>query len=336
MRRLLPVLFLLILSPLVSEWLLGSSPISDIYILPIMGGAYGAGAIFIREIAVRRGLKWPRIALLAVAFAMLLEGLVFQTCFNPHFVGYLDVYGRWLGVNWYWSEFIIGWHAIWTVCVPILLTELLFPAYQGRPWLKGAGFVVIGILCLLCCLLNALIYYYFLTQHFIAAPILLACTALLIVALALLALLLPVRSTALEISANDGTGASLWLVGIVVCLACIYWLGIHEFITPTFPVPALVLIIAGLALVAAMALLLNRWALQNNWQRDAYLRTLATAALLAGGLVGIRIVQDGKMVDQLGQAALLMIAVILLAVWNWKLASHKAIARKETIILDKR
>src|SRR5436305_10902171 len=170
MRRFLPVLFLLVVSPLVAEWLLGSSPISGIYLLPLMGGAYGAGAIFIREIAVRRGLSWSRIVLLAVAFATLLEGLVFQTCFNPNFVGYLDVYGRWLGVNWYWSEFIIVWHAIWTICVPILLTELLFPAYQRRPWLRGFRLSVTGIIFLLSCILIVLIYYYYLTHGFIASP----------------------------------------------------------------------------------------------------------------------------------------------------------------------
>ncbi len=315
MRRFLPVLVLCVLSPLIAEWLLGSSPISRIYLLPLMGGAYGTGAIFIRELAVRRNLRWPRIVLLAIAFAIVLEGLVFQTCFNPHFVGYLDVYGRWLGVNWYWSEFIIGWHAIWTVSVPILLTELLFPAYQHRPWLGRFGLVVTGVICILSCTLNILIYYYYVTHDFMASPILLACTVLVIVALVGLALFMPTRS---RVSAPQNT-VSLWLVGLVVFLVGVYWLGIHEFISPTFPIPALVMIVVGVLLVVAIAVLINRWSAQASKRQNAYLQTLVTGALLAGALVGAKIVQDGNLVDQLGQAALVVILVVFLVIWNWRL-----------------
>jgi hypothetical protein len=322
MRRFLPVLVLLILSPLIAEWLLGSSPISRIYLLPLMGGAYGTGAIVVREVAVRRGLRWSRIVLLAVAFAILLEGLVFQTCFNPHFVGYLDVYGRWLGVNWYWSEFIIGWHAIWTVSVPILLTDLLFPTYQQRPWLGNVGLIVTGIACIVCNILNFIIYYLYVTPGFLASPLLLVCTALVIIGLIVLALALPARSRISASAITVESMTSLWLIGAVVFLVSLYWLGIHELISPTFPVPALVLIAIGAVLAAGMAWLINRWSQREGWQRVAYLRTLVVGSLLAGALIGAKIVEDGNPVDQLGQAALALILVVFLMIWN--LRQHRS------------
>lgn len=316
MRRFLPVLVLLILSPLIAEWLLGSSPISRIYLLPLMGGAYGTGAIVIRELAVRRGLRWPRIVLLAVAFAILLEGLVFQTCFNPHFADYLDVYGRWLGVNWYWSEFVLGWHAIWTVSVPILLTDLLFPTYQHRPWLGNIGLIVTGIICIACNILDFLIYYFYITSGFLASPILLICTVLVIIGLVALALALPVRPRVAASTTTVKSTTSLWLIGGVVFLVGLYWLGIHELISPTFPVPALALIAIGVVLVAGMAWLLNRWSQREGWQRTAYLRALVAGSLLAAALIGAKIVEDGNPVDQLGQAALALILIVFLVIWE--------------------
>jgi hypothetical protein len=328
MRRFFAVLFLLVVSPAISELLLGSTPISQSFTFPFLMAAYGAGALLIHELAVRRRMGWPRIVLLAAAFGLILEGIVFQTLFNPHFVGYLDVYGRWLGINWYWIEYIVGWHTIWTVCVPVLLTTLLFPEYQQKALLKRGGIIVAGIFCVLACAFLCFIYIKF-VEHFSAAPGLLIGVGLIAVLLVVLALILPKRSRVSATPVTMRTIIPLWLVGLIVFILCLYWFGIHEFIKPSFPVPALLLNIFGIVLVVVAALLLNLWSVQYSHgdQRDAYLRSIVTGALPAGALMGAIIISDHKVVDQIGQTFLAVLVVVLLIVWNWRAYRQSVLAK---------
>jgi len=108
------------------------------------------------------------------------------------------------------------------------------------------------------------------------------------------------------------------MLALYVPLAGLYWLGIHELISPTFPIPAPALIAFGVVLVAVMAWLINRWSRRESWRRTAYLRTLVAGSLLAGALIGARIVEDGNPIDQLGQAALALILLAFLVIWNMR------------------
>ena len=133
-----------------------------------------------------------------------------------------------------------------------------------------------------------------------------------IVGLVVLALALPARP---HVSVSENS-TSLWLIGAVVFLVGLYWLGIHELISPTFPIPALVLIVIGAVLVAGMAWLINRWSQREGRQRAVYLRTLVAGSLLAGALIGAKIVEDGNPIDQLGQAVLTIVLIIFLVIWE--------------------
>lgn len=72
MRRIAPVLVLLILSPVVAEVLLGSTPLSKLSLVTFLLyiGFYGTGSVLIRELVRRRGLGWSRIVVLALAFGI--------------------------------------------------------------------------------------------------------------------------------------------------------------------------------------------------------------------------------------------------------------------------
>jgi hypothetical protein len=83
MRRYAPVLVLFVLSPLVAEFLFGTTPVSRLGSLLLELPLYGGGAVLIRELARRRGSGWGRIALLGVAYAIILEGFVLQSMFDP-------------------------------------------------------------------------------------------------------------------------------------------------------------------------------------------------------------------------------------------------------------
>jgi len=140
---------LFFLAPLVAEYLLGDLPLSNIAALVALAPMYGGGAILIRE-AVRRAERgWPTFLLLALAYAVMEEGLVSTTLFDPHYLGlsllaygYLPV----LGTALPWAIYVLSIHVIWSMATPIGLTEALFHDPVQKPWLGRIGLVVSGLL----------------------------------------------------------------------------------------------------------------------------------------------------------------------------------------------
>ena len=135
-RRALPILCLVVLSPLVAEYLSGSLPAAMITILPLMAAMYGSGAVLIREAAVRGRGGWPVIALLGAAYGVVEEGWVDQSLFNPDFEGLrlLDFgYVAALGTGIPWLIYVIAIHVVWSIATPIALTNCLFPARRSEP-----------------------------------------------------------------------------------------------------------------------------------------------------------------------------------------------------------
>src|SRR3954468_10872418 len=133
---------LLVMSPLIGEYLLGSLPASMIYLLPLMMAMYGAGALLIRETVRATGRGWASIVLLATAYRLFEEGFVTQSLFNPDYLhlrlldfGFLPA----LGTALPWAIFVTAIHVVWSITVPIALTESAFTAQRERPWLGTAG-----------------------------------------------------------------------------------------------------------------------------------------------------------------------------------------------------
>jgi hypothetical protein len=147
--RLAAVVLLLVLTPLIAEYLLGNLPTSVLSYLPGLMLLYGAGAVFIRELVRRTGRGWPTLILLATAYGLLEEGIVTQSLFNPNFehLRLLD-YGfvPALGTGLPWAVYVVILHVVWSICVPIGLVEALFPGRRTTPWLGRIGF---GVICVL-------------------------------------------------------------------------------------------------------------------------------------------------------------------------------------------
>jgi len=61
-----------------------------------------------------------------------------RSFFNPAWkdLGVLGSYGRWLGTNWVWAEWLAIYHAIFSITIPIFLVELTFPQSKTRIWLS--------------------------------------------------------------------------------------------------------------------------------------------------------------------------------------------------------
>ena len=191
-RRLSPVLSLFFLAPLIAEYLLGSLPMSLIGILPLMAFMYGSGAILIRDFVRGSGRGWASIVLLATAYGFIEEGLITQSLFNPDYLhlrlldfGFLPA----LGTGLPWLIFVISIHVIWSICVPIGLTETLFKGRREAPWLGGIGRTVFALLFLLGSVMVA--GFSFKQGHFMATPAQLAMTGVVVLALIVAAVVWP-------------------------------------------------------------------------------------------------------------------------------------------------
>src|SRR6266540_23584 len=166
MQRYLPVLTLFILSPWVAEVLFGATPLSRLGALLVVAPLYGGGAILIRELARRHGPGWGPIFLLGAAYGIIEEGLAIQSIFNPDLFNAGLLGGRALGVNWVWSLWTIGYHIVWSIGIPILLAELLFPTRRAEPWLGRVGMITVGTLYVLGVLAIAAIYRFVIIPNF--------------------------------------------------------------------------------------------------------------------------------------------------------------------------
>ncbi len=144
-----PILFLILLTPGIPEYLSGSSSLSMLAINPVLFflflganiGLYGSGVILIREAMIRWRKGWASVFLLGVAYGIVEEGLALRTLFNPAApqVGVLGVYGRWLGVNWVWTVGLLIFHSVYSIGLPIFLFGLVFPSLKGKSLVSRKG-----------------------------------------------------------------------------------------------------------------------------------------------------------------------------------------------------
>ena len=141
-----PVLGLLFLAPLVGEFLLGNVTIRDIGALILLAPLYGGGALVIREVARRTGKGRPTILALGLAYGIVEAGVIDGSLFSASYEGvdYNAVRIPVLGVSAFYAlQFVIN-HAVWSISIPIVLTETLAPRHRTTPWLGRAGLAVIA------------------------------------------------------------------------------------------------------------------------------------------------------------------------------------------------
>jgi hypothetical protein len=287
---------------------------------------YGGGAVLIRELVRRRGLGGGRVALLAAAYAIVEEGLALQSMFNPNLFNAGLVGGTVLGINLVWIEWTIGYHIVWSIGIPILLTELLFPARRSEPWLGRTGIVVAGIAYTLSALALSAIIRFAVTPDFRAPLVLLIGAALLALALVALALRWPVTQAAPAPTESVRNAPSPWLVGLTTLAAAVAW-----FVLLNLPHAlregALVLLpmLAEIAMVSGVAALIRRWSALRGWS-DLHRLALACGALLISMLFGFFFVTAGNPVDQLGQGIASIVTIALLALFARRLYQRDRIA----------
>ena len=313
MRRYLPVLTLFLLSPFVAEVLFGATPLRNMGALLVVAPLYGGGAVLVRELARRRSPGWVRIFLLGAAYGIIEEGLIIQSIFDPHMFDAGLVGGRAFGINWVWSLWTIGYHIVWSIGIPILLAELIFPARRTEPWLGRVGVIVMGVLYALGALALAAIFRFAVSPDYERPVVLNLLAAGVAILLVVLALRSPSREAAQRSPEADRKVPSPWVIGLLGLVMAGLW-----FVLIDLPqslrtgLCALIPIVLGLALVAGFASLVRRWSSYRTWS-DLHRLALVPGPLIVSTLWGIFRVTAGSPLDQAGIVIFGIIAVILLA-----------------------
>lgn len=323
MRRFLPVMVLIVLAPLVAEVLAGSTPLTMPALLLSDLLIYGPGALLIRELVRRRGRGWVSVLLLGIAYGLIEEGLALQSLFNPAY-GHVAQWGaRLLGVNWLYTEVVLITHAVWSAAIPILLTELLFPAQRTTPYLRRFGLIITGIWYILGAALLGL--FARTTYPYAASPLLLGLVLVLVVVLVLIALrVLPRQSPRPTFPINVPPPWVVLLVttvGVFIGLAgpALLWRVQSAF--ADFPL-VLIPLVGTLLITVVMSWLVRNWARGHSWS-DRHRLALVTGALLAhsvvGGLIFTKTLAEGVSIVVM---TLLMLG--LLALFAIRLNRHVA------------
>ena len=319
MQRYLPVLTLFILSPWVAEVLFGATPLSRLGALLVVAPLYGGGAILVRELARRSGPGWGPIFLLGAAYGVIEEGLAIQSIFNPNLFNAGLLGGRMLGVNWLWTMWTIGYHIVWSISLPIFLTELLFPARRNEPWLGRVGMVIAGVLYILGTLALAAIYRFAIAPDF-KPPLLLNLFATLVaILLIVLALTRPTRTSEELSSQPNGKVPNPWIVSLLAFLMAFLWFALLNLPQP-LRAGAWVLIpmLLDIALLIGFASLVRRWSSDETWS-DLHRLALIFGPLIMVMISGSFFVTAGNRLDQLGVGIFGVITIILLALFARRL-----------------
>ena len=157
--------FLAFLSPVIAEMLSGSAPIIE-WVNPIAVaiflGMYGAGAILVRELAVRWDKGWASIIVLGAAYGIVEEGIAVKSFFDPGWgdLAELATYGRFLDVNWVWTVWLTIYHSMVSIALVLVIFGLIYPEFRGVRLLTERRFKIVSVVFVVDILLSAIGFVY--------------------------------------------------------------------------------------------------------------------------------------------------------------------------------
>jgi hypothetical protein len=274
-----PALALYFLSPITGALLSGATPPSNFFnplTLILLLPLYGGGAIICRELTRRWNRGWPTLLALGAAYGVVAEGLMSKSFFDPAWsaAGPVSTYGRWLGVNWAWSLHMVIFHAIFSIAIPVLLVNLIFPARRSEAWVSERTFSWLAGLLALAVVLGFL----FLTPY--RPPLVpYALTLALVVVLVAVASQLP---TTFVITKNTSVAAP-YIFGALGFLATLIFFIVSRILPYTFlPAPVSMFCMIALAFYVGKTVL-EMSGNATRWQGEHQLA-------LAGGALAFYIV----------------------------------------------
>ncbi|MCP8306217.1 MAG: hypothetical protein H3Z49_03815 [archaeon] len=310
--RIPPALVLLLLSPMIAELLSGSAPPLEFFnpiAFALLVSLYGSGAILMRELMVRWGKGYASLLLLGAAYGIIEEGLMVKSFFDPAWpdLGFLGIFGHWIGVNWVWAEMLTIYHAVFSITIPVLLVELAYPSLRKEHWVSNRTLGFFATLLVGVSFLGffALTPYYPPVPHYTSA-------VLLVLLLIFLAWKVP-PDYGMHGSKQLYRPIYFWAAGFLGTLAffLIFWL--LPFFLP-FPV---LMMLSGALLVSGFARFLKGfdWRGYNNLHRFA----LASGGLSLFILLALLQEIDKTRIDNpqgMGIVGLIFLSGLLLFWWR--------------------
>ncbi|MFC4530374.1 hypothetical protein [Sphaerisporangium dianthi] len=309
---------LAVITPAIAELTLGNPPLSRIWLMLLWIPIYGAGTVLIRELVRRRRRGASSILLLGLAYGIVEEGLVLQALTSPTMYGAAGWAPRFLGLNSAYAELNLVYHAVFSVALPILLTDLAFPSLRDRPYLGRTGVVAAAVVFVLGGLLLRVTVATSVDPGYQAPLAVPAGCAAAVALLAVVALrvLPPTGSGAPIARARSGTPAAvprLWVAGGFGAAAGFGYLALlfpfGGAVQPAFTHGGWVAApMLGGAVVAVLAWwLTRRWTASRGWT-DRHSLCLAGGALVGHTAFGV-VANAATLADELELSALGLVMV---------------------------
>ena len=150
LQRLASIGSLVLIASILPELLSGSTPpqaFLDPAVFSFCIFAYGIPVLLIRDFAHRHSLGLTGLFLLGLGYGIINEALLAKTVFRSVDVpvDIFDGYGFVAGLQWAWAGFILPWHAMASVILPIVLTHRSFPETATQTWLGRKTAVIIAL-----------------------------------------------------------------------------------------------------------------------------------------------------------------------------------------------
>jgi hypothetical protein len=321
-----PAWVLFFLSPVIGELLSSSAPPLEFFnpfTFIMLTLFYGCGVLLVRELAYRWGRGWPTILLLGAAYAIIEEGLAVKSFFDPNWVDLdqLGNYGRWAGANWVWTLLLINYHTVFSIAIPILLVNLIFPAWHNRPWVGRRILWLLGSIFTL----ETVLIYFFLTPYSPPwLPYLLAC--LLVLGLVYLAWRWPPRSEPAMEQAQVSRPRWFGLLGFAATftLYLLAWTGPEWQIAPGLT------LLSMLGLSGMVIWLVPEMAGHGAWQSPHQLALASGALSFFILLTPINELENATRPDNTAGMSLVGLAMILFLAWlAWRIRRYQTYQTSE-------
>ena len=316
---------LILLAPVVAELGLGVTRPTLAFLVLLWLPIYGAGILLVRETARRAGRGWPSIVVLGLAYELVEDGIGLQALTSPHIYGAAEWGPRVLGLNLpYWEANAI-YHILFSAVIPIVLTDLLFPAHRDRPYLKKGGLAVTAAVWVVGVAILRVTVPPTMDPGYDAPIPVLVGVVVAVAALAFLALrVLPPRQPDTVDARAVPPPWTLWPVGALgTALLLFLSFPLHGSGTagPAFTGGRYTLIPMAAALLVALAgyVLVRRWSGASSWT-DRHSLALVGGALPAHTAMGVLVFRPMlNRFDVVALAAMAVASVILALVLDAKL-----------------
>jgi hypothetical protein len=248
------------------------------------------------------------------AYGLLEEGLVVNSLLNPLWPDVIFLHGaaRAAGVNWIWTVAFMGYHAVISISIPIVVTEAIYPDLADRPWLGRLGVWMMGVILFLASLTGLLLFGFLAFRKLgYSHP---STSWFLILALATAMVVIALRLKPRTARAAASAVPGLWRLRLGAFALMTAWFAAVYVVPGKAPFGLIpVLAIAGVECLAAFAVW--RWSARAGWHAPQRLA-------LASGAVAFFIALDpviefGAHPAGKGVTGLTLVGLLTLALLVW-------------------